>query len=85
MLAGDVYRNVARGNGAGGEVKFPRDFGGLLLEFAEVLCLEVGDVHQYAVRDARVCDGLPGVGNLCREFYLAVPDDLRVTKLQFLD
>lgn len=62
------------------QVQFPRDFGGLFLQVAEVFCLEVGNVHHDAVRDARVCDGLPGFGNLCGEFYLAVANDLRAVR-----
>ena len=62
------------------QVQFPRDFGGLFLEVAEVFCLEVGDVHHDAVRDARVCDGLPGIGNFCGEFHFAVASDLRVVR-----
>ena len=62
------------------QVQFPRDFGGLFLEVTEVFGLEVGNVHHDAVRDARVCDGLPGIGNLCGEFDLAVANDLRVVR-----
>ena len=68
MLAGDVYlqRSILQ------EVKFPGDFVGLLFEIAEVLGLERGEVHQDAVRDAAVCHGFPGIGNLCGEGDLAV-------------
>ena len=69
MLAGDVDVGDVRG---GGEVKFPRDFGGLLLEFAEIFGLEVGGVHQDAVRDAAVGDRLPGFDDFRGEFDLAV-------------
>jgi hypothetical protein len=65
------------------QVQFPRDFGGLFLQVAEVFCLEVGDVHHDAVRDARVCDGLPGFGNLCGEFDLSIANNLRVAKFNF--
>ena len=65
------------------EIKFPRDFGGLLLEFAEVFGLEIGDVHQDAVRDAGVGDRLPGIDDFRGEFDLAVSDNARVAKFNF--
>ena len=58
------------------EVQFPRDFGGLFLEVTEVFGLEVGDVHQDAVRDAAESHDFPGFYEFRGEFDFAVSGDV---------
>ena len=80
MLAGHVDAYGVGGDRARWQVQFPRDFGGFLLEFAEVFGVEIAHVHQDAVCYAAVGDGFPGFRDFRGEFDLAVACDVRAVR-----